>query len=185
MFWNVKKGQAIPYVQQACADNNVDILILAEDSDDKFQTSIAINKLDGYSVYNEYKPVESKLRLFTRMPIDSFSIVHDDRRVSIRLFTPPVGIPLLIVAAHLPSKLHSTEQDRYFYVRELSKNILDAEKRYGHNNTIVIGDLNMNPFEDPMTSVDGLHGVMDKTVALKISRVMNDTEWRFFYNPMW
>lgn len=185
MFWNVQKGKAVPYIQQACADNNVDILILAEDDDDNFQTSIAINKIDGYSIYYEYRPVDSKLRFFTRMPLNSFSPISDDRRASMRLFTPPVGLPLLIVAAHLPSKLHSDEKERYFYARELSKNILEAEERVGHSNTIVIGDLNMNPFEDPIVSADGLHGVMDKTVALKLNRTLYGKKWHYFYNPMW
>ena len=52
-------------------------------------------------------------------------------------------------------------------------------------NTIVVGDFNMNPFDDGLASFYGFHSVMDKVVARKESRIVHGEERSFFYNPMW
>jgi hypothetical protein len=111
--------------------------------------------------------------------------VFDDGQVSIRNLRPPIGAQVLIAAAHLPSKLHSDDQNQYFRIRRLRADLEDAEARVGHRNSIVIGDLNVNPFEDAMIAADGLHGVMDKEVARRGPRTVDGRTWDFFYNPMW
>jgi hypothetical protein len=49
----------------------------------------------------------------------------------------------------------------------VSKVICGAEDSVGHEKTLVIGDLNMNPFEDGMVAASGMHAVMDRTIALR------------------
>ena len=67
-------------------------------------------------------------------------------------------------------------------MREMIKR---AEEKAGHRHTIVIGDLNMSPFEPGMVAANGFHAVSDKNIAAKGSRVVQGTEFDFFYNPMW
>jgi len=43
----------------------------------------------------------------------------------------------------------------------------------------------MDPFEAGIVSSEGLHGVMDRRVAQKLSRGINGQRRSFFYNPMW
>ena len=48
----------------------------------------------------------------------------------------------------------------------------NAETKAGHTRTILVGDLNVNPFEVAVVGAHGLHAVMAKQVALKnINRV--------------
>jgi len=63
--------------------------------------------------------------------------------------------------------------------------ILEAERRVGHARTVLIGDLNMNPFEAGMIAADGLNAVMDKRIAAKGFRKVSGKRMQFFYNPMW
>jgi len=98
---------------------------------------------------------------------------------------PPIGLPLLIVAVHLPSKLHAGDNDQELRIRQLREDITAQEARSGHQNTVVIGDLNVNPFEDALTAADGLQGVMDKKVAARPARTVQGRPWDYFYNPMW
>jgi len=70
-------------------------------------------------------------------------------------------------------------------VRGVRSEIDRAEKKAGHKNTIIIGDLNMNPFEEAIVAADGFHAVMDKSVAMKRARMVQGLEYDFFYNPMW
>jgi hypothetical protein len=50
---------------------------------------------------------------------------------------------------------------------------------------VLVGDLNMSPFENGVVSAAGLHGVMSRQVARKGSRIVQSREYPFLYNPMW
>jgi len=63
--------------------------------------------------------------------------------------------------------------------------VLEAEKKAGHFRTVVIGDLNMNPFEDGMVGSEGLHAVMVRAIANRRDRIVAGERRPFFYNPMW
>jgi len=43
----------------------------------------------------------------------------------------------------------------------------------------------MDPFEEGMTSADGLHAVMTREIAKKKTRSIRKKSYPFFYNPMW
>ena len=159
MFWNVGRQEAGDAIGALCREHGVDVLLLAETPT---ETATLLRHLNGSgrARYWEYRPVESRVRLFTRYPRRALSMVFDDGHVSIRGLRPPVGLQILIVAAHLPSKLWATEGDQYYRMRQLRQYITQAETRAGHQNTIVIGDLNANPFEDAVAAADGLNGVI-------------------------
>lgn len=63
--------------------------------------------------------------------------------------------------------------------------IRQAEITEGHDRTIVVGDLNSNPFSGGLISARGLHGVSTKKQALQIERQVEGSKWPFMYNPMW
>ncbi|MGK7928934.1 MAG: hypothetical protein AB4290_27470 [Spirulina sp.] len=63
--------------------------------------------------------------------------------------------------------------------------IQEAENQVGHRRTLVIGDLNMNPFEDGIIAADGFHAVMTQQIARKRDRTVQGQRKPFFYNPIW
>jgi hypothetical protein len=60
-----------------------------------------------------------------------------------------------------------------------------AEHAIGHTRTVLVGDLNMSPFEKGIVSAVGLHGVMDRKITLRKTRYVQSEQYPFFYNPMW
>ena len=106
-------------------------------------------------------------------------------RQSLREYVPDVGQPVLIAGVHLPSKLRASEDEQYFAARQLRRNVEDAETKLGHNYTVVIGDMNMSPYERGMIAADGLHGLMDKRIVQKGQRSVRGETFPYFYNPMW
>lgn len=97
----------------------------------------------------------------------------------------PLGSEFLVVAVHLPSKLHKKTEDQVLAATRLARQIQDAEERVGHTRTVLIGDLNMNPFEVGMVGSEGLHAVSDRRVVEAVERVVQEERRMFFYNPMW
>ena len=141
--------------------------------------------LRGSRYFSEIPSAGTRIQFYTRYPLEWIEPRYDDRHASIRLLKHPIGGELLIVAVHLPSKLHQKDEDREFNVRNISDRISDQESRIGHNRTMVIGDFNMDPFENGMIVADGLHAVMDKNIAGIGDRRVGGKRYHLFYNPMW
>lgn len=95
----------------------------------------------------------------------------------------PPGI--LLAVAHLVDRRIASTNEQAMLAVELGKEIVRVETSIGHERTILVGDLNMNPFEDGVTGSLGLHAVMTRKIAERRSRTVQGTERKFFYNPMW
>jgi exonuclease III len=185
MFWNTGGRDNHAAVGQLCREYDVDVLLLAEA--EKASPTLATDINTAANLTRELWELprrESRIRAFTRYSAESIKPAFDDGHVKMLRLTPPIGVPLLIVAVHLPSKLWAEEEDQGYRIRRLRADIEEREGR-DHQHTVVIGDLNVNPFEDALTAADGLHGVMDKDLAKRSPRTVQGKQWTFFYNPMW
>ena len=89
-----------------------------------------------------------------------------------RLLTLPVRQELLLVCAHLQSPLHAKELTLYGEAEMFAEENRQAELRLGHRRTVVVGDLNMNPFDNGLVSATALHGVMSKQIARRETRTV-------------
>lgn len=140
--------------------------------------------------YFSIKPQFEKISFFHRYPVSCFKPLFSESQMiegslpNIRL-SPPIGKDILIIAVHLPSKLHRKDETQAFNVRQLMKEIRFYEAKLSHTRTVIVGDMNMNPFEDGITSADCFHSVMDKRIAQEKDRNVSKTKCSYFYNPMW
>jgi exonuclease III len=91
----------------------------------------------------------------------------------------------LLAVAHLRSKLWSEQNDQLHEAMVFAKDIRICEDAKNHSRTIVIGDLNMSPFELGVVSATGLYALTTKECARTESRWVQGDEYRLFYNPMW
>jgi hypothetical protein len=184
LFWNLNRKPLQELVVSICHENEVDVLILAEAQLSITALLEALNR--GRSVkFRTPFNVSPRLLFFTKYPSKSFKSVMDDGGIAIRHLTPPIGTGILLVALHLPSKLYQTESDQVFQSVRVAEAIQKAEFKVGHTRTLIIGDLNMNPFEIGLVGADGFHAIMDQTTARKKSRIVQGKNRMFFYNPMW
>jgi endonuclease/exonuclease/phosphatase family metal-dependent hydrolase len=187
MFWNVGRRDDAQAIGQLCRDYDVDILLLAEAETPSARLTTEINNETGSGRMLWELPHlgESRIRALTRYMPGFVRPTFDDGHVKMLELRQPIGLPLLIVAVHLPSKLWSDDDDQEYRIRQLRIDVTAQESRSGHQNTVIIGDLNVNPFEDALTAADGLHAVMDKLVATRPPRTVQGRTWDYFYNPMW
>lgn len=184
LFWNINKKPLIEDIVHLCHSNKVDILILAESKTSEVKLLEALNSNIERIYLSPFNP-SSKLSFFFRYPPESIGLVSDEEGVAIRRITPPIGADILLVALHLPSKLHMTENEQIMHAARVASLIREAEIRVGHMKTLVIGDFNMNPFEVGLVGADCFHAVMDKNIAKKRSRKVQKQRRFYFYNPMW
>jgi len=105
--------------------------------------------------------------------------------MSIKHVQPILGHSFILAAVHLPSKLRLDADDQAGLCSRWVREVREAEARVGHLRTVVIGDLNMNPFEAGIVGAEGFHAVSSRAVAARNTRTVLAEERMFFYNPMW
>ena len=185
LFWNIKKKPLQKIISDLAEIHEVDVLILAECEIERSDLLRQLNSRSGQRFSFPFS-TSKKIEIYTRFPTSWLRPVAEEGGISIRHFRNPIRrTQTLIVAAHLPSRLYLEEGDQMQLAPRWRQYIEEAEKSVGHKRTIVVGDLNMNPFDPGVTSGEGLHGVMDKRIAEKGSRKVVGKVRDFFYNPMW
>lgn len=92
---------------------------------------------------------------------------------------------LLFAAIHNVSNLHGEKERQEALLKEFHADILSAEDRCKTKNTVVIGDLNINPFEPMCVRADILHAIPYPEEVEKPTRIITDKEYHKFYNPTW
>jgi hypothetical protein len=109
----------------------------------------------------------------------------ESRHYTCRHLRLPAREPLILFAAHFGSKLFKSDDSQTSAAPLISQVIRQAEKKARHDRTLVVGDLNMNPFDPGMVTAEGLNAVMTKALVLEGDRTVDNVAYPFFYNPMW
>jgi hypothetical protein len=187
LFWNIMNKDLRSLIARAAVERDVDILLLAESgvSDGDLVKTLKAATGRDYVALSENA---DKVRLFTRLSIPLWRRRQTDAlSARMAIWSVDAGKPpgILLAAAHFISKNHSSPGEQALLAVELAKEIHRVEEAVGHQRTLIVGDLNMNPFEDGMTGANALHSVMTRKLAERKERVVQGAAYPFFYNPMW
>lgn len=185
LFWNLNKKPLADAVLQIVKQHSVDVIILTETQSINLYTLLEhLNQ--KRSEYHFAASKCERIKIFTRFS-ESFigSIYDSSSTTTIRHIKLPARTDILLVALHLQSKLHQSDDSQNQALTKLSQIIRECEEKIGHRRTVLVGDLNMSPFESGIVGALGLHAVMSKEVTKSLTRVIDKVEYPFFYNPMW
>jgi hypothetical protein len=162
----------------------VDVLILAECT---IEPAVMLNTLNQKNRPNFHLTTSNcdRIVIYTRFPSKFLRPLKETSRISIRRLTLPAQTEVLLVAVHLPSRYRWERDDLRGECAELASLVREVEERVGHTRTVLVGDLNADPFEDGLVEATGLHAVMTREVALREQRTIQSRQYPFFYNPMW
>jgi hypothetical protein len=80
---------------------------------------------------------------------------EEGRRHTCRILRLPARDEMILFAAHWPSKIRRSEESQTLAATTYSTVIRRVERKARHNRTIVVGDLNMNPFDAGMVGAEG------------------------------
>jgi endonuclease/exonuclease/phosphatase family metal-dependent hydrolase len=77
-------------------------------------------------------------------------------------------------------------QHRNGAAAEVAGALRQFESKRGHERTVVVGDFNLNPFDDGLIGASGFHSLMTRSLTREWNgRVVQGTERPAFFNPMW
>ncbi len=184
VFWNINKNTNVDILEHLSVEIDPDIIILCEI---EMPISIILEALNKYEVryyYNEDQ-ICKKIFVFSKFTNRIFKPVMSGRRYTVRSIDVPTYPKLNLMALHYQSKINWSNEDQLAHSYEIKEIINRFEEKTELKNTIVVGDFNMNPFEAGMVQTTGLHSVMSREIALKGSRIVDEINYDYFYNPMW
>ncbi|VTT97485.1 Endonuclease/exonuclease/phosphatase OS=Halanaerobium hydrogeniformans GN=Halsa_2322 PE=4 SV=1: Exo_endo_phos [Gemmataceae bacterium] len=188
LFWNLKTKNAA-VLSSLVRHHKVDVLVLAECPLLPGTILRAINKP---TVDYFFAPSDChKLQIFTRfsdqfvLPVRRGSVALKGDDYTFRRLALPGKDELLLCAVHFPSKLRLNPIDQVAFTTRFAHALSDAEEVATHKRTVLVGDLNLNPYDDAVVMTTGLHAVPTRHIARKETRRVKFASNLYFYNPMW
>jgi endonuclease/exonuclease/phosphatase family metal-dependent hydrolase len=192
LLWNMDAGRDVddeirPFGQLLAglaSDNAIDVLLLVECSLPAAQILPHLKDESGYHLI----PGPERFRVFARFPpaymkpIDA-PLMSD--RIGLWHLTLPLQKDAIVALVHGLDRRNNGTAKRELFLSQVVSQVSWAEKKLGHERTIVAGDFNANPFEPELGSTSGMHAVMTSDLASTGPKQVFDREYGFFYNPMW
>lgn len=183
LFWNIA-GKPLQDLISALADaHDVDVLVLAECNISPAALLLSLKRTKP--AYQFSFGYSRRLMFMTKFHAGFLKPVFESDRISIRKLNLPARKEILIAAAHLPSRIGFSEASLDFECVSFAHYIEEQERIAGHRRTVVLGDLNVNPFDKGLVAAEGFHAVMSRDVASRGHRTIQGRQYHFFYNPMW
>ena len=184
LFWNLGKKPLASSIARLAALHEIDVFVFAENAIRAVDMLLALNTKFRPTFHFNTGLCE-KITIYSKYANDFVEPILETPRLTIRRLNPPLLTEILLVATHFPSKLNWNDDSLSLEAAELGRDIQRAEEKAGHNRTLLVGDLNMNPFEAGVVGAGALHAVMDGKIASNGARVVQGRSYPYFYNPMW
>ncbi|MBU5256838.1 endonuclease/exonuclease/phosphatase family protein [Tissierella praeacuta] len=184
LFWNTNKKPVNNVIMKMIIDLECDVIGLAEYTDN-IQELIGELWIKGHYLYEVPQIGCDRIHILTRFELEDINHYNEQSFFTIKEIPHATLGRHMVVFVHLASKLHVNEYDHISQVVELKSAIEESEIKADNKKTIVVGDFNMNPFEEPMIMAQGLHSLSCRKVASKIDRIVRGKHYSMFYNPMW
>lgn len=198
LFWNLYGRQESNRERRAAAvcdsltrlvqSHSIDVLLFAECLIAETQLQAAFDA-SGSGEYRCPTSRSRKVKLWSRLAPDRVIDRHCEMfgsELTIREVLFPGCDPILLAGVHLADRITlGTESGRALSAYAIAEAIRRTEADRGHSRTILIGDLNMNPYEAGVVGSHAFHGVMTKALADRMSDLAARKPYSCFYNPMW
>lgn len=180
LFWNTHKNVDInSTISELVVENNISIVVLAEyiaNIDDLL--SILLLQY-GLKMQRYYSCCE---RITIIGAVNDVEMRFDSDHTTIQV----INGKDILCCAHLNSKIYSDhEAQRQIHIEQLMREIAIVEKDIGSENTIIVGDFNINPYDTSCLDARYFHSIPVYEETKRKSRVVAGNKYAMFYNPMW
>lgn len=184
--WPTRLGVLRTHLAQMASSFGVDVFMFAESAFDPADLVSALNqaKTGRYC----YPPsTNERIQIVTRFRRTALVNQYDseDGRLTIRRLTTKTAEILLAVMHFQSQGTDWDSDDQALQITAVRQNIVQTEETVGSQRTVLVGDLNMNPFHPGLVGAQALNAVMTRDLARAEERTVAKENYRFFYNPMW
>jgi hypothetical protein len=189
LFWNVhREGEPLMRLAARLAcHRRADIVMLAECVLPE-QFSSELTRACGRQ-YRRLTGALDRVEVFSHLSTRQLKPEVSYRHLTLwqlAPYAPDDEWNILLGTAHLPSPRELTEEVRAWYSTSYNADVSHWERKLNHRRTIIVGDLNMNPFSPGLCRAHCFHAVSSRDVAGRRPRRFRDRRvFHRFFNPMW
>lgn len=180
LFWNTQKNADInSTICELVAENNASIVVLAEyvANVNDLLSSLLLQygiKMQRYGSCCE--------RITIIGAVSNVEVRFDSDHTTIQI----INEKDILCCTHLNSKIYSDhEAQREILIEQLMREICAIEKDLGSENTMIVGDFNVNPYDSSCIDARYFHSLPIYEETKRRTRKVAGNEYAMFYNPMW
>ncbi len=185
LVWNVRKQPLSGLVVRLVQEHGVDVLLLIERPNSERELLQVLGTVANFTKV----PSQEGFGLYTRLGGGAFQRItppEPNEQTDYWRFRLSGAVSISLVAIHGPDRYNTPDDsDRRFFFSRFHENIKGVEAAVQHKRTLVFGDFNVNPFEESLGGLQGLHAISVKEVGGKPFREVGGVHHEFFFNPMW
>ena len=176
IYWNANKNTEIKLICEMLLENIPDILFLSEINESFLNSNSLALKSIGYKIYPNPGCERVKI-IIAGNTIISLGLQN-------KFFTSVLTQDgLYIISVHFPSQMYNHMDGQKYNLRNFRNNI---DGIIGSSNTtpiLIIGDMNVNPYEPAMVNYDGFmaSNSLKSRETIKYIEEYRET----YYNPTW
>ncbi len=178
LFWNLNGNDITDLIIEIMTSENIDVALFAEfNGVDYTKISVLNNE------YNLIKSLNEDCRVIglVRKHLNVYDVQGDNNHYIIFKLEGR-NCQFNIVSVHLQSQMHKQKHARAETIIKMKNNIAVYEAE--NPNTIVIGDFNIDPFDELMSSYYYLHAVSFRELMETDFIEHYKEKYKKFYNPM-
>jgi hypothetical protein len=181
LFWNLFNKCNDHFIVDIIEENNIDIAIFTEKNATNFDRVLAGVGNRFVRAYEFEK--NAKVTLYHR---STYNVCVEAEKRHYSIYSVETDTKKYIIAGvHLPANPRADDGNRKVITRKIIEKINSLEADQGHDNTLVIGDFNANPFDEELVQKDAFNAVLFKKLIYDQEYiVLLGDEYKRFYNPM-
>lgn len=181
LFWNTHKNESInTTLSELIIENHVSIVILAEYFA-SIEELISILASNGIKMKHYYSGCD-RIKLLGSLEGVELEPKRDTSNATIQI----INGKDILCGVHLNCQLYSEHKEyREILIEQIVYDIQEVEKEIGTENSIVVGDFNINPYDSSCIDARYFHGIPVYNEAKRKSREVAGKKYFMFYNPMW
>lgn len=180
LFWNTYKNANInSTICELASENNASIIVLAEYTANIDALLNALHLQYGIKMQQYYSCCE---RITMIGSIENVEMRFDSDHTTIQI----INEKDILCCTHLNSKIYSDhEAQREIMIEQLMREIHAIEKDIDSENTMIVGDFNVNPYDASCIDARYFHSLPVYEETKRKTRTVAGNPYTMFYNPMW
>lgn len=190
LFWNTlktsDKNNINKCIFEIIVEKICDIVIFAEypiENITKLCKEINIKSTQSFKVLPSFGGCSHICGLISNR-YKNITVLHEDNRYVIFKIKVSTGY-ILLAAIHNLSKQTSKKLDQFDILQRLHTDLKQLENKNNTKNSIVVGDFNVNPFEDIFVASNSLFAIPYREELKKYTASKQNLEREKFFNPSW